>query len=46
MPEEATSEYADRVKEAYPSMNGFRKVEAEGAWLSPAFWSHYDATSY
>lgn len=30
MPEEATSEYVNRVKEAYPTMNGFRRVEAEG----------------
>jgi hypothetical protein len=31
VPEEVTSEYVNRVKEAYPSMNGFRRVEAEGA---------------
>jgi hypothetical protein len=31
VPEEAMSGYVDRVKEAYPSMNGFRRVEAEGA---------------
>jgi hypothetical protein len=31
VPEEATSEYVDGVKEAYPSMNGLRRVEAEGA---------------
>ena len=30
MPEEATSECVARVKEAYPTMNGFRRVEAEG----------------
>jgi hypothetical protein len=31
VPEEAMSGYVDRVKEAYPSMNGLRRVEAEGA---------------